>query len=404
MLTVAHLSDCHLGFRRRGWPFVRADVHQRFAECLRAVDGQADVVVITGDLFDSPRLDMEALQVAARSIRAMSTPVLVVGGNHDVSAISHTESALHLLGDLCPNATVVTAEYRMVRLCGVEFHCVPARYIHRWTEPVHPTGDAVLLMHGVHPYSPMRPPSDAWLIPLLYDVRSFLYVGLGDLHDWHFLPTTYPPREFYAGSTSVCSTNPWGESLRKGWLKVVLGPRPTVTFMPVAQRAWLTIRVDLDDLSIQPQRYIEEQLELQMSVARAAAAVRQDPPAVRVVLQSRWAHLLSEYEQHIRSLRLPAAAVAVTRRLANMKEQEHMSLDEPTPKNLPVWWHRYVRENARYLPAGVSEEEVIRMGLERMQAAGCDPLVEALKVLVQMDDDYDDPDDPFSPSFAANSR
>lgn len=87
-----------------------------------------------------------------------------------------------------------------------------------------------------------------------------------------------------------------------------------------------------------------------------------------------------------------------------MKEQEHTSLDEPTPKNLPVWWHRYVRENARYLPAGVSEEEVIRMGLERMQAAGCDPLVEALKVLVQMDDDYDDPDDPFSPSFAANSR
>ncbi|WP_433157183.1 metallophosphoesterase [Kribbella sp. CA-247076] len=78
MYVIAHLSDPHLDGSEEARSRLR-----RITAYLRSFRRPADVVVVTGDLADHG-LDAEYAEVAAEL--ALDVPVLMLPGNHDVSA------------------------------------------------------------------------------------------------------------------------------------------------------------------------------------------------------------------------------------------------------------------------------------------------------------------------------
>lgn len=361
MIKLAHLSDVHLGFGRSSWRFVRGDVFRSFRQAFREANSWADVILVTGDLFHSVRNDVEAIRLAARELRSADCPVIVIGGNHDTPATSGVDSPLSMLAEMCTNIMLAELSYRAFKVAGLEIHCVPARYLAYWTDPIYPHADAVLAIHGVHPYSPMKPPGESWLIPQLYDPRRFLYIALGDLHDWHSVPTLYPPREFYAGSTGYCSSNVWSETRAKGWLKVELGRLLEVKFVPVEQRAWITVEADLDE--DQGLDYIARELKRLYSELRATGRVTDEPPVLRVVLTGRDRQQLVCMENTLRQSRLPVSALHVVRRV---RAESHKT--EVSAGDLAKRWTEYVHQHLHDLPSALSPDEVVRRGLEALDA------------------------------------
>lgn len=359
MIKLAHLSDIHLGFGRSTWRFVREDVFRAFQCAFREASAWADIVLITGDLFHSVRNDIEAIHLAVREFQNAKCPVVIIGGNHDTPATSGVDSPLAALAEVCPHIMVAETRYQVFRAVGLDIHCVPARYLAYWVDPIAPHRDSVLAIHGVHPFSPLKPPGEAWIIPQLYDVRRFLYVALGDLHDWHSVPTLYPPREFYAGSTGYCSSNVWSETRPKGWLKVRLGRVLDVEFVPVKQRAWITVEADLDEG--QDTEYIAQELQHRYSEMYAAGRVTDDPPVLRVVLAGKDRHQLVGAELDLKRCGLPVRALHVVRRTKPADRRIEVNTGDIARR-----WTEYVQQRAHELSSSLSVGDIIRRGLEAL--------------------------------------
>jgi DNA repair exonuclease SbcCD nuclease subunit len=101
---ILFLADSHLGFdlplrprvsrRRRGDDFLA-----NYQAALRpALDGEVDVVVHGGDVFDRPDVPKSVAYQALEPLRRIAergVPVLVVPGNHERSRIPHAQFAAH---------------------------------------------------------------------------------------------------------------------------------------------------------------------------------------------------------------------------------------------------------------------------------------------------------------------
>jgi DNA repair exonuclease SbcCD nuclease subunit len=75
---LVHTSDCHLGPHA-----AREEAAFQGLVDLAARVG-ADVVVIAGDMFDSPRVQVPLLEWAAGQLDRLPCPTVVLPGNHDV--------------------------------------------------------------------------------------------------------------------------------------------------------------------------------------------------------------------------------------------------------------------------------------------------------------------------------
>ncbi|MCU1427258.1 MAG: exonuclease subunit SbcD [Actinomycetia bacterium] len=85
-MKVLHTSDWHVGKSLRGNP--RIEEHRAvLAEVAQVAEREAvDIVLVTGDLFDSAAPGTDAQQVvwhALLALRATGAQVVVIGGNHD---------------------------------------------------------------------------------------------------------------------------------------------------------------------------------------------------------------------------------------------------------------------------------------------------------------------------------
>ena len=79
-LKIVHTSDTHLG---TDW---KPELEKKaFRAILNgAIDLDADVVLIVGDVFDHARVADEVLQFFVHQIRTADMPVVVLPGNHDL--------------------------------------------------------------------------------------------------------------------------------------------------------------------------------------------------------------------------------------------------------------------------------------------------------------------------------
>jgi len=97
-MRILHLTDTHLGVRRRvlGGPrnWSRADDHeQAMRSALQpALRGEVDAVIHSGDVFDRSRPPQAAIGVADALLRqvARCVPTYVIPGNHDRHGVCRT--------------------------------------------------------------------------------------------------------------------------------------------------------------------------------------------------------------------------------------------------------------------------------------------------------------------------
>ena len=94
-----HIADIHLGVRRYKSEERAIDFFQAWRDCIEryALAERVSFVLIAGDLFDSPRVDPQAMNHAMYSLmklRDAGIPVVVIEGNHDKrETVNHFASA-----------------------------------------------------------------------------------------------------------------------------------------------------------------------------------------------------------------------------------------------------------------------------------------------------------------------
>ena len=84
-MKILHTSDWHIG-KRLG----RHDRMEEFVDVLAEVEGiadeqQADLVIVSGDVWDRPIPPMDALTLGLQTLLRLAArrPVVAVAGNHD---------------------------------------------------------------------------------------------------------------------------------------------------------------------------------------------------------------------------------------------------------------------------------------------------------------------------------
>lgn len=274
-MKLAHLADLHLGRRQfdrsapGGMNAREKDVQDAVT---RAVDDilvvRPDVVLIAGDVFDTPRPPNASVLFLAQQLqRLQGTPVAIIAGNHDSPRSIDTASILPLYRQL--GAHVITRDVERIGLLGCVVTCVPSSAV---KQPFAPNPDAplnVLLLHAaVQGCGYGEDVSDE-------QMRPWDYVALGDFHIAHQVG----PRAWYSGSIEFTSTDPWSECHQpKGYLLVDLAPgaEPVVEFRPIACRRFLDLTV-VDAVGLTP-------ADLDAALATALGAVDLTDAVARLVV------------------------------------------------------------------------------------------------------------------------
>ncbi len=87
-ISIMHLSDTHLGNRQYGIAEREQDVYTVFDEAIDiALKEHVDLVIHTGDIFDSTRPPAQAFRQAILSLRKLkekNIPVVAILGDHDI--------------------------------------------------------------------------------------------------------------------------------------------------------------------------------------------------------------------------------------------------------------------------------------------------------------------------------
>lgn len=194
-LRVLHTADVHLG-RRFAYLGDQAAAHgERVAgtfrrACQLARERECHLVLIAGDLFDSPRVERRWLSLCLEILSGLGIPVAVLPGNHDpVSDHPLTRQSLPSNVYFLPGDSPLS----LPALQTIVYPCPPETQS-RWQNSLQrdPNGAdyQIGLVHGSMPTPGKTGDLDSETIE-----RSELdYIALGD---WH------SPRDFSAGRTTA---------------------------------------------------------------------------------------------------------------------------------------------------------------------------------------------------------
>lgn len=383
VLTVAHLSDTHLGYRSLSKEDPRTAVNQRevdvyhaFAHAMKAIqDASPDLVLITGDLFDKKVPSIWSLRRAFRVLRTVQEsrdgkPLILLGGNHDTPRTRESSAVFPLFEEI-PGIKAVYGMPEQVQLpeLNASVMCVPAASATRLVdENLKPEPDErfrfnILAVHGVlqglftHEYTPFFLPMSRVL-----DER-WDYIALGDYHDFHKVSHNAA----YAGATEFTTTNIWSENRKKGWVWVEIekGKRPHICHRTVPTRKVLSLP-DVD-------------------ASRCASAEE----AIQTVLTEAQRDEVGGALVRVRILNLPYAERARAHRaiVEGMEKAFHVQVDfRAAPRTVssasgqqtgtgiaqPIEerWRQFVEAHKEELPAEISSDEVISRGLQALGAVG----------------------------------
>lgn len=124
MIKLLHSADLHLGGTFRGLPPSKAAelrreqlrLPRRLAEL--AIQEKASLVLLAGDLFDSPQADPDSMEALLSALREISCPVLISPGNHDY----YTWDSPYYYGKFPKNVHIFT-EPRITSLAFPDLNC-----------------------------------------------------------------------------------------------------------------------------------------------------------------------------------------------------------------------------------------------------------------------------------------
>jgi DNA repair exonuclease SbcCD nuclease subunit len=222
-LKLIHTSDVHLesdtfGSGPRGDIF-RHSVRSAFSGVIDVANGnRADLLLIVGDLFDSNRISVEALDFAMNQIARAQMPVVMIPGNHDAhdersiyAAVSPASLPrnLHLILD--PEGVSLEFPELAAHVWGralVE-HSPEYRPLSGLPEPL-PHAWNIGLAHGFFTESETNRSSP--ITPAEIEASGFDYIALGHIHVFGDV-SQGRTRAFYCGTPA-----PLYASSEAGWV------------------------------------------------------------------------------------------------------------------------------------------------------------------------------------------
>ena len=252
-MKLLHVSDTHVGFA--AYSRVTPDgLNQRevdFYDALTrafdvAIRERVDVVLHSGDLFDSVRPSNRAIShVMAQLARlhAAGIPFVVISGNHEAPRLRETGAVLRLLEFLPGVHSVYKGKTEVIRIGELAIHAVPHAQdndaLLAQLRAVRPVPDArwnVAALHaGVMGVGDFRTGEfHEQTVPQNELPQGMDYVALGHYHR----ATEIAPNVWYAGSTERCTFREMGETKSVNLVDLARG---TITPLPLDTRPMLEL-------------------------------------------------------------------------------------------------------------------------------------------------------------------
>ncbi|SNR61264.1 metallophosphoesterase family protein [Desulfurobacterium atlanticum] len=196
-MKIAHLSDSHLGYSQYNLTERRADFFSAFRQAVeRMVEEQVDIVVHSGDLFESSQPDINSLSVVINCLKLLKDrgiPFIAIMGNHDrvlrkgkmpPHKILEELGLLTFIGGGKPFGSVVVKD---VFVAGVHFmprlymeQILNEKLLERFSEQATSFSGSVFLFHqGVDIYLPFE---NAFELSLSDLPPGFSYYAGGHIH------------------------------------------------------------------------------------------------------------------------------------------------------------------------------------------------------------------------------
>jgi exonuclease SbcD len=229
-LRIIHVADTHIGYsayrkvEENGFNQREMDVYRVFKEFVdQALEIRPDVILHSGDLFDSVRPTNRALSFALDQIIRISEagiPLVVIAGNHCTPRLRETGSVFRLFDHLQNVYPIYRGDYQKIEIGDLVVHAVPHSDEETFKvqlEKMKASSDHrynVAMMHaGIVGFSVFKMNEfNEHLVPSSYLREDFDYIALGHFHE----NCQVAKNADYAGSTERFSFSEAGH--KKGFL------------------------------------------------------------------------------------------------------------------------------------------------------------------------------------------
>jgi len=228
MVRIAHLSDTHLGYKQYSLDEREKDIYDSLEEIGdRILEEHVDIVLHTGDLFDSPRPTPQAYRAFKRFLKKIGgkTKVFAVLGDHDrpksQGLAPHVlfDDQIQILGiNWAAQQQRLSVDGKDVLVAGLSN--VSRTYRAILQEELKKLGAlnldgklAILLLHeGIDKFLPYE---NAYELGLEEVPRNFSYVAMGHLHS-RIKASVGKGELAYPGSSEIISKTEIVEWEKKG--------------------------------------------------------------------------------------------------------------------------------------------------------------------------------------------
>lgn len=228
MVRIAHLSDTHLGYKQYSLEERERDIYDSLEEIGdKILESHADIVVHSGDLFDSPRPTPQAYRAFKRFLKKVGgkTKVFAVLGDHDrpksqgLAPHYLFDDQIQILGvNWSAQHQVLSVDGQEVLVAGLSNVSRTYRAILQEElknlQALNVNGKvAVLLLHeGIDKFLPYE---GAYELGLDEVPKNFDYVAMGHLHS-RIKASVGRGELAYPGSSEIISRSEVGEWRKNG--------------------------------------------------------------------------------------------------------------------------------------------------------------------------------------------
>ncbi|MCQ4575328.1 MAG: exonuclease SbcCD subunit D [Candidatus Brocadiales bacterium] len=275
-MKLIHFSDTHLGFAdytkidpEMGINQREADVYRAFSQVTEYIEkNPPDIIIHSGDLFETPRPSNRAINFALRELFKLSQigiPLILISGNHSAPRVKSSSSifeAFRIFDNVYP---VYSSKYEEIVVKDIAFHCIPhvptEEELHAAFASIRPslkakynvivshTGVTADVQYKMGEFNELMTP-----FATLAEKKNFDYIALGHYHKYH----TLTKNACYSGSTERFSFREADE--KKGFIEADLS-NGRFKFIPITVREMAIFNpIDCQGLNVKD---IESEVEIQ---------------------------------------------------------------------------------------------------------------------------------------------
>lgn len=249
-MKILHVSDTHIGYSayhkiaENGINQREMDVYNSFKQFIDyAIKSNPDLIIHSGDLFDSVRPSNRALSQALNELLRISEaeiPMIIISGNHETPKLRETGSVFRIFEHLRNIYPIYKGKLEEIEIGDAFIHAIPHCYsndeLKKNIEMAKPKDGHINIevMHvgiiGIKEFSYTRGDFNEQIIPSGNLSQEFDYIALGHYHR----ATNVTENAYYAGSTEHFSFKEAGE--KKGFYEIEIGNSLKTNFIELKVR------------------------------------------------------------------------------------------------------------------------------------------------------------------------